>query len=189
MRSTISRRAFWILPLAAALPHRARAAILPITDALGRTVTLPGPAERIVVGFNFEEFTAVAGPGGWDRVVGFDRHQWENNRRASWTRYQAAIPRLSGLADIGDTEKDTFSVERVLGLKPDLLITLGAGYASRAPLMAQIEQAGVPIPCRRLQCADAGEARRQHARARPGNRQRGSRSRACRSLPEAAWRY
>ena len=145
MRSTISRRAFWILPLAAALPHRARAAIPPITDALGRTVTLPGPAERIVVGFNFEEFTAVAGPGGWDRVVGFDRHQWENNRRASWTRYQAAIPRLSGLADIGDTEKDTFSVERVLGLKPDLLITLGAGYASRAPLMAQIEQAGVPI--------------------------------------------
>jgi ABC-type Fe3+-hydroxamate transport system substrate-binding protein len=78
-------------------------------------------------------------------VVGFDRHQWENNRRASWIRYQLAIPRLSTLADVGDTEKDTFSVERVLGLKPDLLITLAAGYASRAPLMEQIEQAGVPI--------------------------------------------
>jgi ABC-type Fe3+-hydroxamate transport system substrate-binding protein len=117
----------------------------PITDALGRTVALKAPVERIVVGFNFEEFTAVAGAAGWDRVVGLDRHQWENNRRASWTRYQEAIPRLPTLADVGDTEKDTFSVERVLGLKPDVLVTLAAGYTSRAPLMAQVEQAGVPI--------------------------------------------
>jgi ABC-type Fe3+-hydroxamate transport system substrate-binding protein len=142
MRATIHRRAFLVLPLAAASPGRAHAAMQPITDALGRTVTLKAPAERIVVGFNFEEFTAVAGPAGWDGVVGFDRHQWENNRRASWIRYQAAIPRLSALADIGDTETDTFSVERVLGLKPDLLITLAAGYTSCAPLMAQVEQAG-----------------------------------------------
>ena len=34
----------------------------------------------------------------------------------------------------------------MLGLKPDLLITLAAGSTvSRAPLMAQVEQAGVPI--------------------------------------------
>ena len=145
MKATIHRRAFLTLPFAAALPGRARAAMSPITDALGRTVSLKAPAERVVVGFNFEEFTAVAGAAGWDRVVGFDRHQWENNRRASWVRYQAAIPRLATLADIGDTERDTFSVERVLGLKPDLLITLAAGYTSRAPLMAQVEQAGVPI--------------------------------------------
>jgi hypothetical protein len=31
-------------------------------------------------------------------------------------------------ADICDTEKGTFSVEWVRGLKPDLLITLAAGY-------------------------------------------------------------
>jgi len=65
-------------------------------------------------------------------VVGFDHNQWENNRRVSCVRYQAAIPRLSTFADIGDTEKGTFSVERVLGLKPDLLITLAAGCTIRA---------------------------------------------------------
>jgi len=145
MTTDISRRSALILPLAAALPGRARAAMPPITDALGRSLTLKAPAERIVVGFNFEEFTAVAGTAGWDRVVGLDRQQWEGNRRASWIRYQAAIPRLATLADIGDTERDTFSVERVLSLRPDLMITLAAGYASRAPLMAQLEQAGVPI--------------------------------------------
>ena len=65
-------------------------------------------------------------------MVGLDHNQWENNRRVSWVRYQAAIPRLSTFADIGDTEKGTFSVERVLGLKPDLLITLAAGCTIRA---------------------------------------------------------
>jgi iron complex transport system substrate-binding protein len=145
MGSIISRRAYLILPLASALPGRAHAAMPPITDALGRTIALKAPAERIIVGFNFEEFTAVTGAAGWERVVGFDRHQWENNRHASWIRYRAAIPNLSSLTDIGDTERDTFSVERVLGLKPDLLITLAAGYNSRAPLMAQVEQAGIPI--------------------------------------------
>lgn len=145
MELFLSRRSAMILPLAAALPHRARAAMPPIIDAMGRSVVLPAPAEQILVGFNFEEFTAVAGPAGWDRVVGLDRQQWAGNRASSWSRYEAAIPRLSSLADIGDTENGTFSVERVLGLKPDLLITLAAGYASRAPLMAQIEQAGVPV--------------------------------------------
>jgi ABC-type Fe3+-hydroxamate transport system substrate-binding protein len=145
MRSIISRRTCLILPLASALPSRARANMPPITDALGRTIVLKAPAERIIVSFNFEEFTAVAGAAGWQRVVGFDRHQWENNRHASWVRYRAAIPNHSSLTDIGDTERDTFSVERALSLKPDLLITLAAGYSSRAPLMAQVEQAGIPI--------------------------------------------
>ena len=40
--------------------QRARAAMPPITEALGRWVTLKAPAERIVVGFNFEEFKAVS---------------------------------------------------------------------------------------------------------------------------------
>jgi hypothetical protein len=38
----------------------ARATMPPITEALGRGVRLKAPAERIVVGFNFEEFKAVS---------------------------------------------------------------------------------------------------------------------------------
>jgi iron complex transport system substrate-binding protein len=99
MNATIARRAFMILPLVAALPGRVRAAMPSIADALGRSVVLKAPAERVVFGFNFEEFTAVAGVDGWERVVGVDRHQWENNPRASWVRYQVAIPPLPTLAD------------------------------------------------------------------------------------------
>ncbi len=147
MSLAITRRTATIL--AAALPTvitgRARAALPPITDAAGRTVVLPAPAERIVLGFNFEEFTAVAGPDGWKRVVGFDKRQWAINRPATWDRYKAVIPGLADLPDVGDTETGTFSAERVLSLRPDLLVMLAAGYTLRAAEMAQVAAAGVPI--------------------------------------------
>ena len=145
MPVSISRRSALILPLVAALPDRARAAMLSFPDTAGRSVTLRAPAERIVIGFNFEEFTAVAGPAGWDRVVGFNKRQWAVNRTSNWKRYQAAIPRLTDLADVGASENGTFSVERVLGLRPDLLIVLALDYSGMGPAMAQIEQAGIPI--------------------------------------------
>lgn len=145
MRKLISRRSALILPLAAALPHRARAAMPAIVDAVGRPVVLRAPAERIVLGFNFEEFTAIGGAGAWDRVVGFNRRQWAVNRPSLWERYQKAIPRLGGLPDIGEIEESSFSVETVLGLRPDLLVMIGYDYKAYAPVMAQIEAAGVPI--------------------------------------------
>jgi len=74
--SPLGRRAALAFGLAASLAaRRTHAAPLSITDAIGRTIALKAPAERIVVCFNYEEFTAVAGPAGWDRVVGFSKGQ------------------------------------------------------------------------------------------------------------------
>jgi iron complex transport system substrate-binding protein len=134
-----------VLGAMAALGTRAAWSADGAVDALGRPVTLKRPADRIVLGFNYEEYAAVAGPAGWDRVVGLDRNQWAVNRAASWTRYVAAIPKLAGIADIGSVENGTFSVEAVFALKPDLLIMYAIGYLSRAQQMQQIEQAGIPI--------------------------------------------
>jgi ABC-type Fe3+-hydroxamate transport system substrate-binding protein len=80
-------------PLAAALRvSPAQAAPLTITDAIGRTITLKAPAERIALGFNYEEFTAIAGPTGWDRVVGFERTLWTEWRPSTFKRYLVPIP-------------------------------------------------------------------------------------------------
>ena len=141
----VTRRAALILPLAAALPGRARAAIPPITDAIGRTVTLKAPAERIALGFNYEEFTAIGGAPAWERVVGFNRKQWAVNRPSLWARYQKAIPRLASLPDIGEIEEGSFSPEKVLSLRPDLLVMIAYDYKAYAAAMQQIEAAGVPI--------------------------------------------
>ncbi len=141
----LSRRSALLLPLAIALPHRARAAMPPITDAAGRTVVLPARAERIVIIFNFEEFTAVGGTEAWTRVVGIGRKQWAGYRQANFTRFAAAIPGLDRLPDVGIADDRSFSVERTLGLRPDLLIVHDYAFRAMAPLMARIDQAGVPI--------------------------------------------
>jgi ABC-type Fe3+-hydroxamate transport system substrate-binding protein len=117
----------------------------PIVDAIGRSVVLKAPAERIVLGFNYEEFTAIGGAAAWERVVGFNRKQWAVNRPSLWARYQKAIPRLAALPDIGEIEDGSFSPETVLSLRPDLLVMIGYDYKAYAPVMQQIEAAGVPI--------------------------------------------
>jgi len=141
----LSRRAALLLPLAAALPGRARAQAPDVTDAIGRKVPLKAPAQRVVLGFNFEEFTAVAGAENWTRVVGFARRQWAVNRQAVFARYQQAVPALANVADVGAAEDKSFSVEKVLSLRPDLLVIDKWGFTTLAPMMTQLQDSGVPV--------------------------------------------
>lgn len=130
----------------ATVPRRAALAALDgVQDALGRTVALKGPAERIVLDFNYEEFTAVAGPAGWNRVVGFNKAQWATNRAAVYRRYLVPIPRLAALADVGSTEAGTFSMERVLSLRPDLVILGYWSYVALSDQVRQLESLGIPV--------------------------------------------
>lgn len=142
----LSRRSALALGLGATLSgRRARAALPAITDALGRLVALKAPAERIVIDFNYEEFTAVAGASGWDRVVGFNRTQWADNRAAIFRRYLVPIPRLAALADVGSTETNTFSTERVLSLRPDLVILGYWSFVALPEQVKQMEALGIPV--------------------------------------------
>ncbi len=145
MSHILSRRSALLLPLAAALPGRARAAMPPITDAIGRIVALKAPAERIVLGFNYEEFTAIAGTAGWDRVVGFGRTLWAGWRPAVFSRYCAVIPRLANMVDVGNTDDSSFSLERVLSLRPDLVILAEWSFGALQPQVAQLEALGIPV--------------------------------------------
>ena len=143
-RSALSLAA--ALPLAmTASPSRAQSAPIIITDALGRTITLKGPAERIVLGFNYEEFTAVAGPAGWDRVVGFARTLWTEWRPSVFKRYLVPIPRLAALPDVGNTEDNTFSMEKVLSLRPDLVVMAAWSFNSLEQQVKQLEGLGIPV--------------------------------------------
>jgi ABC-type Fe3+-hydroxamate transport system substrate-binding protein len=139
----LSRRAMLAVPLAA-LPRRAQAAAS-FPDALGRPITLPGPARRIVLGFNFVEFTAIAGPTGWDRVVGMSKKLWASWRAASFKRYLAPIPRLADMPDVGDTDDGSFSLEKVLALRPDLVVLAEWSWSALGAEVTRLESAGIPV--------------------------------------------
>jgi iron complex transport system substrate-binding protein len=143
----LGRRAALALGLAAPFvtSRAARAAMPPIIDALGRSISLPAPAERIVLCFNYEEFTAVAGPAGWDRVVGFSKTLWSAWRAAVYQRYLTPIPRLATLPDVGNTDDNSFSLEKVLSLRPDLVIMAEWSFSAIGPQVKQLEALGIPV--------------------------------------------
>jgi ABC-type Fe3+-hydroxamate transport system substrate-binding protein len=116
-----------------------------ITDAIGRTVTVKSPVDRVVVTFNYEEFTAIAGTDGWKRVVGITRAVWEGWRPAIFSRYAAVIPNLAAMPDVGQVDDSTFSAEKVIALRPDVLILPEWAMKPLETARAQIEAAGIPI--------------------------------------------
>jgi ABC-type Fe3+-hydroxamate transport system substrate-binding protein len=115
-----------------------------VRDAAGRSVIVAAPASRVVLLFNYEEFAAIAGPGAFDRVAGFDRVVWHDWRRSIWDKYVAALPHVADIADIGDSYNGTFSVEKVIALKPQVMIAPKWAFDALGSQVAQLEAAGIP---------------------------------------------
>ena len=100
----------------------AHAEVKTIKDVLGREVKVDVPAKRIMLGFYYTDYLAVGGEKALDNVVGFSKAVWTDWTPASWEVYSKALPKLKELADVGEVEVGTFSVEKVLALKPDLVV-------------------------------------------------------------------
>lgn len=68
-----------------------------ITDLRDRTVTLDDPAERVLLGFYYEDYLAIAGEGAVDKLVGLSRTPWESWRPKQWAAYTQVLPQLEAL--------------------------------------------------------------------------------------------
>ncbi|KUL94908.1 iron ABC transporter substrate-binding protein [Bosea sp. WAO] len=94
-----------------------------ITDLAGRTVTIPDKVERIITGEG-RYIPALAildrrDPVG--RVVGM-MGDYENVDPASYARYRERFPGIAGIARIGRTAKESFSLEQAIALRPQVAI-------------------------------------------------------------------
>jgi iron complex transport system substrate-binding protein len=121
------------------------AADITVTDVKGRTVTLPKPAQRVVLGFYYEDYLAVAGPGAIDKVVALSLGTWKDWRPNQFAAYEKALPKLSAIPDIGNTEDGNFSVEKVIAARPDLVILAAWSYDALGESVHRIEEAGIPV--------------------------------------------
>lgn len=129
----------WALPLQA----------FELEDLAGRTVAVPEQVERIVLGegrllpaLAILEQDRLA-----DRIVGMPQDLQQVDP-GTYGQYLQAFPTIDRIPRIGQGAADTFSLEQVLTLSPDLAIfsLSGHGPSSRhAKLIEQLERAGVTV--------------------------------------------
>ncbi|WP_342239249.1 ABC transporter substrate-binding protein [Inquilinus sp. OTU3971] len=115
-----------------------------LTDAAGHTVELKQPARRVVLGdgglitvlalLDPEPLSLVAG---WaENLVRFDP--------GTAAAYRVRFPAIDRLPLVGGTTAETFSVERTLALRPDLVV-LPLWFGPAEELERQLGAAGVPV--------------------------------------------
>ena len=121
------------------------AEVVTLRDVTGQEVKVDVPAKRIVLGLYFEDFWAIGGDQAMDRLVGISKAAWKDWRPANWDAYLKVRPSLDELGDVGEVEVSTFSVEKLIALKPDVAILaewqakgIGADYQ-------RIVDAGIPV--------------------------------------------
>ena len=117
-----------------------------VTDVEGRTVTLDGVPSRVALGFYYEDYLAVTGPEGVDKLVSLSRGPWADWRPGQWKVYTARFPHLESLPDFGNTDDSTFSVEALIASKPEVaILSPWQTAAIGEPGVAQIEAAGIKV--------------------------------------------
>lgn len=115
-----------------------------VTDVLDRTITLPEDVEKVVVTFNLEEYLAVTGEEGIDKLVGFSHDYWKGRREDAWKTYVTKFPQIQELPDVG--YNDTISVESIISLDPDVvLMSAPVNYDYIEPELDKFAEAGIEV--------------------------------------------
>ncbi|MEM7546827.1 MAG: ABC transporter substrate-binding protein [Pseudomonadota bacterium] len=139
------RTLFMAAAAAASLLSTAPVEAKSVTDVLGRTVDVPDEPQKVLLGFYFEDFMAIAGPDAYDRVVAISKDAWYGWRNLQWQAYSKTTPRIEELADVGEVDAGTFSVEAALASGADVAIIAQWQYSALGDIVATIEAAGIPV--------------------------------------------
>jgi len=123
----------------------AQAGTIFVTDALGRKIEVPANANRILLGFYFEDFYAIGGPDAYDKVVAISKSAWHDWRNSQWKTYVAANPKITEITDVGEVDAGTFSIETAIASKPDIAIIAAWQFRAMGDTVGKLEAAGIPV--------------------------------------------
>lgn len=136
-----------VLLCVVALP--ARAEPVTVIDLLGRSVTLPGPAKRIVLAQGRQlNALGLLHPDPISLLAGWGADHRRQNPDA-YARYLAKFPAIESVPTVGDGgTQDGFSFEKAVSLSPDLVILSSSLAGTRrgpGDLVERFEAAGIKV--------------------------------------------
>ena len=119
-----------------------------VTDLAGREVTLKAPVDKVILqysgsGGGFITLLALEGKEAPKKIAGWDPGLKEY-RYDMMQKFSEGIPGLKDIPDVRDIGKETFSIEKVISLKPDVLILPLDLYKNAKEVVSKLENAGIP---------------------------------------------
>lgn len=150
MIAAMLRLAQWAMAAALlALASPATAQPVTVTDILGRTVSLSGPATRIVLAQGRQlNALGLVHPDPVRLLAGWGSDHKRQNPDA-YARYVAKFPQIEAVPTVGDgATPDGFSFERTVSLTPDLVIlsrSLAGTRRGPGDLVERFEAAGIKV--------------------------------------------
>ena len=118
---------------------------LQLTDLAGRSVVLSRMPQRFVVANYIANFLFVGGAKAVDQIVGITADGWESTRYAEYVRLTQAFAQLKNIPSIGGYHDDILNTEKILSLKPDVVILGQTQYAQNAQRLRLLEKAGIAV--------------------------------------------
>jgi iron complex transport system substrate-binding protein len=123
-----------------------------VTDMAGRQVSVTVPVKKVVLGCakDLPTFAVVAGEDFPRKIAGWGAtavrpSAWD---QGIFLKYKEKYPEIEAISDVGSHAQGTFSVEKVISLKPDVVIfplwLLLNEYPSVAEDIARMEGVGIP---------------------------------------------
>lgn len=143
--------ALGILPVsrvrAAELPVLSPAGIWPLvfTDIAGRRVSIEKAPQRIIVANYIANYLLVGGGESLGKVVGLTQDHWESTRTGEYHVFTKAFPGLLRIPSIGGYHDDILNTERILSLKPDVILIGRSQFAANNQRVNLLERAGIRV--------------------------------------------
>ncbi|MDR0621050.1 MAG: ABC transporter substrate-binding protein [Deltaproteobacteria bacterium] len=136
------------LAIVLAIPGLARSqGIFPVTftDLAGREVTIERAPERIIVAQYIANYLMVGGAVSLDRVVGMTFDGWQDTRLGEYTVFTESFPILKEITSIGGYHDSVLDAEKILSLKPDVIIVDRSQFAANEQRLQIFESAGAKV--------------------------------------------
>lgn len=115
------------------------------TDAAGRSVRIQRLPKRIIVGNYIVNFLLVGGKESISRIVGITRDHWESARTGEYKTLTKAYPELLAIPSIGGYHDNILNSEKIISLKPDVLLISRAQFQDNQSRIALFERSGIKV--------------------------------------------